>query len=147
MLEGSDHVSNMLSLAMQGLEVRSKLISNNIANVNTAGYKRSYVEFEEALTHAKVQLDKAEDEFEITPVELSTTHSNHISVEGNTQFNNQLDDYGIEVQQDPSSYSADGNNVRLDQELNDLTKTGLKYNGMAELMKRHVTNLRGIIRG
>ena len=40
---------NALSSALDGLAARQRAIANNIANVNTAGYRAQRVSFEEAL--------------------------------------------------------------------------------------------------
>ena len=48
-------VSNMnlvLEKALDAAWMRNEAISNNIANVNTPGFKKSYVRFEELLSDA-----------------------------------------------------------------------------------------------
>ena len=42
-------VYNLIKMGLDATELRSKTIANNIANINTPGYKRKYVTFEETL--------------------------------------------------------------------------------------------------
>ena len=43
-------IYNLMKMGLDATELRSRVIANNIANINTAGYKRKYVTFEETLT-------------------------------------------------------------------------------------------------
>lgn len=48
-------IYSLMKMGLDATELRSKVIANNIANINTVGYKRKYVNFEDTLT------DKLED--------------------------------------------------------------------------------------
>ena len=77
---------NLVSILEAGLNansLRQRVIANNIANVNTAGFKRQAVEFEKILAN---QLDSgrvnlAEIETEITKPELTPVKANGNNVE------------------------------------------------------------------
>lgn len=42
-------IYNLVKSGLDAADIRGKTIANNIANVNTTGYKRKYVTFEETL--------------------------------------------------------------------------------------------------
>ncbi len=58
------HIYQLLKTTLDATELRSKTIANNIANINTPGYKRKYVSFEETLdkTSKKVNIQVKEDD-------------------------------------------------------------------------------------
>lgn len=98
MLNGIGLLEKSLDSAM----LRYNTLSNNIANVDTVGYKRKDVRFEETLQ-----------------VEMSKNGANV----------DELSKVNPEVYVDNSnlSYRADGNNVDIDVEAAELVKTKLKY--------------------
>lgn len=51
----------LIKVGLDATNLRSKTIANNIANINTAGYKRRYVEFEENLKRAEVKYEEMVD--------------------------------------------------------------------------------------
>ena len=48
----SENTYNLLKKSMDASAVRSKVIANNVANINTKGYKKLYVTFEETLNNS-----------------------------------------------------------------------------------------------
>lgn len=52
------HLTNILGSAMQAAAVRDGVIANNIANVDTPGFKRSVVRFEDMLAEAITDFQK-----------------------------------------------------------------------------------------
>lgn len=105
----------ILKKALDGSWARHNAISNNIANVNTPGYKRINVEFEEKLRRA----------IEGSKLSLYATNKGHISNLGNI---NQLDpDFSVE-----KSYSTrkDKNNVNIDVENAELAKNTILYDAL-----------------
>lgn len=127
--------------ALHGLNARTKAISNNIANVNTPGYKKQTVEFE---TELKKALEGTTDQNnrKFNDIPLDRTHEKHI---GNRirELQELIDGTGVKQE----DYFLNGNNINIDQEMTELTKTGLKYKGVANMTKRHFENMRSIIRG
>lgn len=107
---------------------RAQVIANNIANVNTKGYKRHYVTFEESLEESKKKLD------------LDTTNNNHIT---------HGQKYGeIDVKRDEStSMRMDGNNVDIDNEMTNLAANTLKYNALITELNSRLSLKRYIING
>ena len=51
-IDNMHNLTNILGTAMQATVVRDNVISNNIANVDTPGFKRSVVRFEDLLADA-----------------------------------------------------------------------------------------------
>ena len=48
-------IYELIKTSLDATELRGRTIANNIANVNTPGYKRKYVSFEETLDSIKGQ--------------------------------------------------------------------------------------------
>lgn len=53
---------NLIKLGLDAANLRSKAIANNIANINTPGYKRKYVSFEETLNSANPKIEQKVDD-------------------------------------------------------------------------------------
>lgn len=101
---------NLMKEAMGVSATRAKVISSNIANVNTANYKAKRVVFENQLADAKQNLN------------LATTNKQHISSGG-------TDDSYITTNND-TSVTRNGNNVDLDVEMADQATNSLYYNSL-----------------
>ncbi len=86
MAEGNS-INELLEAGLKASALRSKAIANNIANLNTPGYRRKAVKFEDLLTKALEspgKFDPREIEMEIfeprsTPTD---THGNDVSLDG-----------------------------------------------------------------
>lgn len=111
-LSKSEQTYNLLKKGLDASALRSKISSNNIANINTKGYKRYNVSFEEYLQDSVDNLN------------LKTTNSKHIKGE--------TEGYGdIKVTQDTSSsMRADGNNVDIDNEMTNQAANAMMYNAL-----------------
>lgn len=68
-------VYGLLKSGLEATELRSRVIANNIANINTPNYKRKYVEFEETL---KDSMDK------IAKPEIKTDKTSKVREDGNS---------------------------------------------------------------
>lgn len=91
---------------------RHELISNNLANVDTPGYKRYDVSFEELL----------KDRLNTRSIPLTATNKKHISA------NKQLMDIKPKIYREQEySYRNDKNNVDPDKEMVELTKNTFSY--------------------
>lgn len=117
----SDIASTTLSKSLDAASLRQRTIANNIANVQTPGYKRKYVQFEEQLKAAINSGSKhkvRETLSRLTPSE-------------------QLDT--------ASPCKPDGNNVNIDAEIADLAKVSLKYRAASVLLEGKIAMLRAAI--
>jgi flagellar basal-body rod protein FlgB len=106
--------------ALDGLLLRHSTISNNIANVDTPGYKRMDVNFEQVFSKelSKSQLEKTNIS-NLTP-KVYTDKANY-------------------------SYRMDGNNVDVDVEMSYLTKTKLKYDVLAQRVSSQLGRYKTIL--
>ncbi len=117
----TDIASTTLSKTLDAEATRQKTIANNIANVETPGYKRQYVSFEEEL---RLVLERK---------------NGHGVREG-------LMGLAPNVCTDNTSASRpDGNNVNIDTEIADLAKASLKYRAAATLLENKIGMLRSAI--
>lgn len=101
--------------------LRNSVLSNNIANADTPGYKRSDVSFEEIL----------EKNMRENVLSLTTTHKNHIS-----NMKKMSDIKPIVFVQNETTMRNDNNNVDIDKEMVELTKNTLSYNMTADQLQR-----------
>ena len=122
--------SNSYDLLKKGLDAattRGKVIANNIANINTAGYKRNYVNFEDSLNNS------------INDMELKKTDLKHLdeTTSGDIQT----------LQDNTSSMKADGNNVDIDTEMVDQSTNSLMYNALVSQVNSKLSLTNYIISG
>jgi flagellar basal-body rod protein FlgB len=120
----NDPVMTVLEKVMDGCMLRGRVTANNIANVNTPGFKRSSVSFESELLGI---LSDGE-------------------VMGARSASDGLKDFQPAVQVDLQTASRyDGNNVNIDQEMAELSKNTIKFSLATELMKKKLGMLRYVI--
>lgn len=124
----SQFTYDLLKQGLNAASTRQKAISNNIANVNTAGYKRSYVTFEDNLKNSQDNL------------EMKTTDSRHI---------NDGQGFGeIQVKQDDStSMNEDGNNVDIDTEMANEAQNTLMYQALISQINGRISMTSDVISG
>lgn len=121
---------NLLHKALDGAWLRNKAINHNISNVNTPGYKRIDLNFQEKLKRAM----KKEEE------RLVKTHKKHI---GTSKPIKDLE-LEIEVSKD-YSYRFDDNNVNIDTESAELAKNTIMYNALVDQMVREFDKIKNVI--
>ena len=110
-LSNDSQTYDLLKKALDASSLRSKASANNIANVNTKGYKKYYVTFEETL---KDQVDT---------LNLKTSDSKQIS-DASSVGEAKL------VQDTTSSMNQDGNNVDIESEMANQAANSLMYNAL-----------------
>lgn len=125
-LSNSEVTYDLLKKGLDASSLRSKATANNIANINTPGFKRSYVTFEDTLQQSTDNL------------ELKTTDNKHISSENS---------FGEpEVQIDNStSTRQDGNNVDIDNEMVNQAANELMYNALTNQVNTRLASTRYVI--
>jgi len=112
-------------MELEALRKRFDVISNNIANADTPGFKRSDVTFES-------QLKRAIDSENYTGLQAKVTNSKHIP------FNSELDWRSVTANRvlDANTQGRnDGNNVDIEKENIDLAKLNLLTQSMLDLIK------------
>jgi len=123
----------ILEKALNAYALRQKSIADNIANVDTPGYKRSAVRFEEDL---KAALDK-------NAVQGYRTHPNHFRV-GKPRIE---DVEPVPYIPNDNSLASGKNNVDIDLEMAELAKNQIRFEYAARMMQRGFSKLRSAIRG
>ncbi|WHH60135.1 flagellar basal body rod protein FlgB [Petroclostridium sp. X23] len=103
--------------ALDAAWLRNDAIAENLANVDTPGYKRIGVAFEEYLSKA----------VESGALTGTKTHEKHITIGSSNK-----DDVNAKVSKDYklNSMRIDGNNVDIDKEMADLAKNSIWYNAL-----------------
>src|SRR4051812_44802259 len=104
-----DNTQLALERAISGASLRQEVLSNNLANSETPGFKRSDVDFHSTLAQAM----KADDPKAIESTSFSS-------------------------QQDPQTLRADGNGVDIDVESANMAKNGLEYEALISIAKARV---------
>ncbi len=124
---------NLLEKALEGSSLRHKVISNNIANINTPGYKRMEVSFEEELSSAATNSGNRSG--------MTLTHPKHLLPPAAVPNPNRI--HTVEN----TSLRTDGNNVDIDAEMAAMTKNNIFYNTVAQRINGYYTNIKLAIKG
>lgn len=158
----SNRTSNISHLAMNGLLERQRAIGANIANVETPGYQRKEVVFENQLSEIIEKEDLKDYIKEQNSIKQAPkTYNDFLQIQEGQMYRRQLspqekqylisNSYG---QYDPqimddiySEGTLDGNNVELEKEMMDLTKNGTKYLMLSNLERKYYSGLSEVIRG
>ena len=119
---------NVLDRAAYAAWQRNEAISNNIANVDTPGYKRQDVAFESVLQQALGNNRYESMDDKVANVDLSR-------LRGRAYL-----DYAN------YSYRLDGNNVDIENENVMLAENQLKYQGLISSINQEFTNLKTVMK-
>ena len=118
---------NVLEKACDASWTRNSVLADNIANVDTPGFKRRDVQFEEYLMGELGFTDSLDDE--VADAELdalnATTYTDYAAV----------------------SYRLDGNNVDIDTENVELAKNQIKYYTMVDSVSQEFSRLTMVTKG
>lgn len=107
---------NTLQKGLNASWLRNEVIGNNIANIDTPGFKASHVRFEDVVAEAV--------DSERGGLKMAVTDENHIPVSGGSL----LSDIEPEiVTDDTTSTRLDENNVNIDNEMVELAKNSINY--------------------
>ena len=113
---------------------RYQVIANNISNADTPGFKRSSVTFEAQLRRA---FESEQDQSLIANVSSEKHIPFRVPINWDDVVPKKVLDYS-------SSIRNDGNNVDIDRESTDLSKTTLVYSALLDLLK-HDYNLINLV--
>ena len=116
----------ILDKAADASWLRNEAISNNIANVDTPGYKRQDVAFESVLQKAL-----GNNRYQSTDAKVAAAKSKNLGVRTYTDYS----DY---------SYRLDGNNVDIENVM--LAENQLKYQGLLTSITQEFTNLQTVMK-
>ena len=119
---------NVLDRAADAAWQRNEAISNNIANVDTPGYKRQDVAFESVLQKALGNNRYQSMDDKVANVNLRRLHGRSYVDYANY------------------SYRLDGNNVDIENENVMLAENQLKYQGLISSINQEFTNLQTVMK-
>lgn len=125
----SEITYNLLKKGLNTSFLRSKISANNIANVNTKGYKAYYVTFEDSLKK------------NIENLNLKTTDAKHIK-----QQNTAFGEINVE-REEGCSMRQDGNSVDIDSEMANLAANKLMYDSLVAQVNNRLSTRRYVISG
>jgi flagellar basal-body rod protein FlgB len=119
----NDKTLKALTTALNFREMRQELITSNVANANTPGYKAKKLDFEEALARA-LDVDGQ--------MKMSALNERHHNV-GNGGFNN----LEPEVYDNPNGIvSENGNTVDVEAEMAQMAENKLMYDALVQLINK-----------
>ena len=123
---GAYNYINVLKKASDASWTRNSVISNNIANVDTPGYKRKDIRFEEYLQGAVSGGSSLDDNIANADLDslTGTTYTDYAS----------------------SSYRIDGNNVDIDTENAELAKNQIKYYTMLDSISQEFKRIQSVFK-
>lgn len=131
-MDVNDKTLKALSTALNFREMKQKLISSNIANANTPGYKSKKLDFEEALARA-LDVDGQ--------MKMNVNHLRHHNV-GNGGFNN----LEPEIYDDPNGVvSENGNTVDVEAEMAKMAENKLMYDSLVQLLNKKMGLMKYVI--
>lgn len=122
---------NVLDRAADASWLRNQAITNNIANVDTPGYKRQDVAFEEVLAKALGRNRYQSMDYKVNAIQNDRLHRLSPIV---------YKDY------DEFSYRLDKNNVDIENENVMLAENQLKYQGLITSINQEFTNLKTVMK-
>jgi len=108
---------------------KNKIISKNIANIGTEGYKREDIEFKNLFQQ------------NINPM-IKTTNPKHLTVKSTPN------NFSFEVTKNSSSDNVSGiNNVDIDQEMSELAVNSLQFRFAARKIGDYFRGIQNVIKG
>lgn len=123
---GAFNYINVLQTGLDASWTRNSVIANNIANVDTPGYKRKDVQFEDYLMNEVGFTDSLDDEVAGADLDAltATTYTEY----------------------DDVSYRIDGNNVDIDTESAELAKNQIRYYTMLDSVSQEFKRLQSVVK-
>ena len=119
---GIDKSATLLEKMLDVSSIKHKVIANNIANVNTPGYKKMEVSFAN-------QLEKALNESSMN------------------KFDTLQPKIVISKEDSSETVRNDGNNVDMDKEVSSLVKNTLTYSIYTQLLAKKYEGIKSAIEG
>jgi flagellar basal-body rod protein FlgB len=120
-----------LERAMDVSMVRTELLLNNIANVNTPNFKRSDVDFAAVIAETLSQND----------LPMVRTNPRHFTSMSPGSFSPRI------ITDTTTSSRFDGNNVDVENEMAQITENSMYFQSLSMIWKREMTKLKSAIQG
>lgn len=122
-----DQTFGLIKNALNASELRQEMISSNISNVNTPGYKVNKVEFESLLENAS------------NGFAMTKTDDQHFGIE------NVTDVQPIVGKKENTTVKDNGNNVDIEIEMMDQAENSLYYNALVTQLNSKYSMLNSVI--
>ncbi|MEG1256011.1 flagellar basal body rod protein FlgB [Clostridium sp.] len=120
-----NQIYSLLKKSMGVTVEANKAIANNIANINTKGYKRHYVPFEQVMDNTVTS-------------SLKTTDRRHISTNNDK----------VKIKRDTtSSMREDGNNVDIESEMTSQAANTMMYESLVRFASGKLNGTSKVIKG
>lgn len=119
---------NVLQKTADAAWIRNDVISNNIANATTPGYKRQDVAFEDELANALGRSRYKSMDDKVADLKINRLRPRTYTDSANF------------------SYRVDGNNVDIETENVTLAANQLKYNGLIDCLDQEFRNLKMVMK-
>lgn len=122
-----------LGTALDASSVRNNVIAENIANMDTPGYKAKDLEFYDVMQEALGSGKK---------LPMTRTNEKHLP-----PSDKPVDVSSYVYQQNNPSVRNDGNDVNIDYEMSQMAENTIRYNMLSQLTSGKFTKLKDIIAG
>lgn len=119
---------NVLQKTADAAWIRNDVISNNIANATTPGYKRQDIAFEDELANALGRSRYKSMDDKVADLKINRLRPRTYTDSANF------------------SYRVDGNNVDIETENVTLAANQLKYNGLIDCLDQEFKNLKMVMK-
>jgi flagellar basal-body rod protein FlgB len=123
-----DKTTNALGASINFRDLKQSIVSSNVANAETPGYKAKKMDFEQALSRA-VDINGLG--------KLSVDHPDQFMVNGNS-----IDKVDADVYENPDvTVTNDGNTVDLEREMAELSENTILYKAAIQLINKKLAGM------
>lgn len=124
-----DGTSEKLILGLNAAALRQQVTAHNLANLNTPGFQRSDVTFEEELLRAESRMQ----------THLARTHDRHFPMPPDPEI-------APRIRKDTTTIRRiDGNNVDIEREMLNMVTNQIRYNTYVQRLNGRFNNWRYVI--
>jgi len=127
----SDTAPGLMKKSLNMMSTRQSLISSNISNVDTPGFKASDIDFQAQLRDALGSKGS---------LNMRTTNSKHIG-----PSNSNIKDLAPDPFEEDAVAKSNGNNVDIDNEMAKMAENQIMYNATVQLMMKRGSSIRAAI--
>ncbi|KIL47711.1 flagellar basal body rod protein FlgB [Jeotgalibacillus campisalis] len=120
---------NQLERGLSYSAIKQKVIADNVANVDTPGYKSKDVNFKTVL----------QDEMKMTSSKSQSSDPRHFALD--------LAEGSVKIQKRNFSYRENGNGVDMDREMANLATNQIYHDALIERISGKFGSLNTVIRG
>lgn len=125
--------TKLLEKALDASWLKNESISNNIANVNTPGYKKTTVSFGDTLANSMNEVSITGKKTREKHIPIGKDNGSSANIVVNTE--------------EFTSMRRDGNNIDVDVEMAELAKNTIKYNALINQLSREFKKINLAING